>query len=210
MARKRVPGTKLAAAAALLVIAGAAVTGCGQASIGGAVPAGSTRSAPGTSRQPGASDQPGATGRPTPATASGSPGAPPAKTRLCSVPGAVRRVEVFRIPGLGEPGPVQPVPRKLPAVTIAQRDRVVALARAICELPRVPYGMMSCPIDIGGGFALVFAAANLRLPPVAIRASGCETVVGASAGLPRWIPAAPGFWVTFTRLTGISAPSHRP
>lgn len=199
MAKKRTMASTVAAAAALLVIAGAAVSGCGQAAVGGAVPAGNTSSASGTSGQPG------------PGTTSASPaGVAPTAVRLCSEPGAVRSVRVFRIVGLGEPGPARPLPTKVPAVTVTNRGRVVALARAICALPPMPPGVLSCPVDIGGGFALEFATDGPRMVPVTIRASGCESVFGASVGRPRWIPASPAFWATFARLTGIKAPLHRP
>jgi hypothetical protein len=85
----------------------------------------------------------------------------------------------------------------------------VGLARAICALPPGPRGVLNCPMDVGGGFQLVFATTEMRLAPVTIRSSGCQEVLGASQGA-RWIPAAPGFWAAFARLTGIKAPAHRP
>jgi len=72
----------------------------------------------------------------------------------------------------------------------------------------MPRGALSCPLDVGGGFELAFRTADLRLPPVTIRSSGCEQVLGASAGQPRWIPGSAAFWVTFAHLTGIKDPAH--
>ncbi len=135
---------------------------------------------------------------------------PVTAVRVCSDPGGVTAVRVTRIPGLSQLGPGKPLPSRAPAITIAERGRAVALARAICALPEMPRGVMSCPVDVGGGFLLVFSAGEVRLPAVTIRSSGCESVLGASLGRPRWIPASPGFWVTFSRLTGIKAPAHRP
>ena len=106
--------------------------------------------------------------------------------------------------------PTRPLPSSPPAITLTSRDLVVALAKLICSLPPMPRGVLSCPVDLGGGFQLVFATAASRLPPVTIRSSGCEMVVGASHGRPRWIPESPGFWVSFGRLTGIKAPAHAP
>lgn len=201
MTMMRTPATTLATAAALLVIAGAAITGCGQAKAGGGVPLASTGGAAASG------------GRPGPETASGSPGAlPPTAFVVCSGPRAVSTVKVTRIPGLPRRGEVLPRPATLPGITIADRAKAVALARAICALPLMPRGMLglSCPMDTGSGFLLVFANADLRFPPVRIHTSGCETVTGASHNRPRWIPASGGFWITFSRLTGIKAPSNQP
>lgn len=215
MATARIRETSLGAAAAVLLMAGAAVAGCGQASVSGAAPAANTARA-GQGNASGAVSAGHASTTPSPGSGTGGPGAgpgspgggSPAAERVCSNPGAVRTVEVTRIPGLRQPGAAGPQPTTAPAITITSRARSVALAKAICALPRMPRGVLGCPIDIGGGFHLVFATSHLQLPAVMIRASGCETEVGASPGRPRWIVPSGGFWATFARLTGIKAPAH--
>lgn len=212
MATKR--GPAVATAAALLAIVAAAVAGCGQARVG-TVPAGSTGSTGNTGSAGGtgsAGSGAGGAGRTVvPGTATPSPaGTATTAVRVCADPAAVQSVVVTRIPGLTEPGPPKPGPAVRPSITISNRGRAVGLARVICALPEMPRGVLSCPIDIGGGYDLVFHISDLRMPTVTIRASGCEMVQGASQGRPRWIPASPGFWPAFSRLTGIKDPAHHP
>ena len=200
-----------ATAAAMLAIAAVVISGCARPGGDGAgSPAGSPGRA--ASRQgaahaghAGQSGGPGATGHV--GTIAHLPARGP---RLCADPAAVLAVRVTRLPPLSQMGQARPVPARRPVITIRDVGRVRALARVICGLPLMPRGVLSCPVDLGGGFQLVFATAARWLPAVVVQASGCEVVTGASPGRQRWTRGARAFWTAFARLTGIEAPAHAP
>ena len=213
-----------AAAAGLVVIASAALAGCGPVRAGAAHPAAASRPSTGQ-----------ASAGPSPAGQSpaGQPGATPvANGPVCRSPAAVSAVRVTRIPSLSQLGPSKPLRRVLPRITVRDPGKARALARAVCGLPVMPHGILSCPIDVGGGYRLDFIAAGRALHPVTVEATGCQTVTGAGApagpgqastapassapagtgpastGPTRWVARTPGFWTTFAHLTGIQAPAH--
>ena len=217
-----------AAGAGLVVIASAALTGCGPVPAGAAHPAAASHRA--AAGHPAATSRP-STGRPStgrPSTGRPSTGRPstgrPSTGRspgfVCADPGAVSAVRVARIPALSQLGQSKPLPRAVPRITVRDPATARALARAICGLPAMPPGVLSCPIDVGGGYQLVFTAARRTPHPVTIMATGCQTVTGAGpapAGTARtgpaptrWVARTPGFWTTFAHLTGIRAPAHSP
>jgi hypothetical protein len=152
-----------------------AVAGCGQAAIDSASP-------PGTSRPVGA-----------------------AQPALCADPAAVTRVQIVRIPSIGQL-PASRI-RKTFKITITDPARAQALARADCGLPRIPSGAIHCPVDYGGAYQLLFTAGQ-PLPVVTIQSGGCDTVTGA--GPVRWVARTPGFWTVFGKLAGIRAVAHQP
>jgi hypothetical protein len=127
---------------------------------------------------------------------------------------------VARIPSLSQLGQSKPVPRAVPQITVRDRAKARALASAVCGLPAMPHGVLSCPIDVGGGYRLTFTASGWTLRPVTVEATGCESVTGAGpaqadtarpgAGPTRWVARTPGFWPRFAQLTGIRAPAHSP
>lgn len=124
-------------------------------------------------------------------------------------------MRVTRIPSVSEAGQSKPLPRTVPRITVRDRAKARALARAVCGLPALPHGVLSCPINVGGGYQLVFTASGRTLRPVTVGATGCESVAGAgtarAGSVPtRWVARTPGFWTAFAHLTGIQAPAHSP
>jgi len=131
----------------------------------------------------------------------------PAGRGLCARPDAARRVIISRITGLrtAHPGGSAPHRRKLlrrpiPARTITDPARVHALARALCRLPLMPRGPISCPALFPGGFQLLFLGTGRGLPIITVQSSGCREVTGL--GAPRWAARSPAFWKLLTRLSG--------
>jgi hypothetical protein len=187
-----------AAAAGLVVIVTAALTGCG--------PAGQ----PGTGHSPARQSSAGQ-------SSAGRAGGKPVVARrfVCADPAVVSAVRVTRLPWLSQIGQSKPLRRTIPRITVRDQAKARALARAVCGLPAMPHGILSCPIDVGGGYQLVFTASGRALHPVTVQASGCEPVAGAGTArggtVPtRWVARTPGFWATFAQLTGIRAPAHSP
>jgi hypothetical protein len=97
---------------------------------------------------------------------------------LCADRRAVTSVRAVRFPLRSQLGQTKPLPRPLPGITIKDPARARQLATVICRLPRVPRGVVRCPLDGGGGYVLVFSAPSARFHAVTLRASGCETVTG--------------------------------
>jgi len=185
-----------------VIIAMAALAGCGQAKAGGPASPASGSPASGTGAHAGRS----ADG----SSPAGHAGAPMKPAPVCANPAAVKSVRVTRLPTMTQLGQTKPLPRKLPGITVRDPARARALARLVCGLPKMPHGVFSCPIAIGGGYQLVFMAGELRLPAVTVRASGCETVSGAGGRGTRWVARSPTFWTRLSHLTGIQAPAHAP
>jgi hypothetical protein len=189
--------TPSAAAAGLMVIAAAALSGCGAVRAGAAHPVGASH--PGTGQ-----------------SSAGRPGSNPvARRSVCADPAAVSAVRVTRLPSLSQMGQSKPLPRTVHRIAVRDQAKARALARAVCRLPAMPHGSLSCPINVGGGYQLVFTASGRTLHPVTVQASGCEPVAGAGTtrggAVPtRWVARTPGFWTTFAQLTGIQAPAHSP
>lgn len=190
--------------AGLITAAALAVAGCGSAAA------------------PGAQQGPAASG--TRPAASGTGQASPAGSArvlsdgrgLCARPGAPSRVIISRITGprLMRPmGPVRPLTthrsrppheqkllrRPILARTITDPARVHALARALCALPLMPRGPISCPAEFPGGFQLLFLGTRRDLPIITVQASGCREVTGL--GAPRWAAQSPAFWKLLNTLS---------
>jgi hypothetical protein len=177
-----------AAGAGLVIIATAALAGCGQASAGG-----TNSGHSGTSAR------------------RSQLGVPMRLAPVCVNPAGVRSVRVTRLPTRAQLGQAKPMPAKAAAITISDRSKARALARLVCGLPVMPHGVFHCPVAIGGGYQLQFKTADgLRFPAVTVRASGCETVSGAGGNRVRWVARSPAFWPELARLTGIRAPAHTP
>ncbi|HYS33828.1 MAG TPA: hypothetical protein VEM58_16355 [Streptosporangiaceae bacterium] len=194
--RKTSIATWAAGAAGLVVIATAALAGCGQVGAGQGAP-----------RAAGSGPR---AGQSRAVQSPGQPGAPMAVWSVCADPAAVTSVRVVRLPSRSQLGQTKPVPRKLPSIVIRDRARARGLARLVCGLPKMPHGVYACPVDIGGGYQLIFAAGGRSRPAVTVRASGCESVTGAGPGGVRWAGKSPGFWTRLAKLTGIRAPAHSP
>lgn len=80
----------------------------------------------------------------------------------------------------------------LPRGTVMEPRQVRDLAAALCELPKMPPGPVTCPAEFGSSVRFVFAAGRHPFPPVTVQASGCRVVTGLgpartarSAGLAR-------------------------
>ena len=124
-----------------------------------------------------------------PARASGSPsasgtgtGAGSAMAALCQDTATVTSLQIVRLPGLRVPQAQTAFPNGFAAIGPAGAR---AVARALCALPVMPRGIMSCPaLFPGTSYQLRFTAAGRSLPPVTVEATGCDTVTGDRPGAP--------------------------
>jgi hypothetical protein len=143
----------------------------------------------------------------SPSTASPSgiiPGGPrsPGGSDLCSKQASVTRLVVSRVSAL----PQNHLHFAFPAGTIVQSPaRARAVAAAVCGLPAMPRGPMSCPADWGVSYRLSFAAGTRSFPVVTAAAGGCAAVTGA--GQARWTVRSPGFWTVLAHAMGVSTAS---
>ncbi len=146
----------------------------------------------------------GATQSPRPATASPGviiPGGPasPGSTALCSTQVGVTRLVVNRVTSL----PRNHLRFAFPAgITVSSPARARAVAAAVCGLPLMPRGPMSCPVDLGLGYRLSFAAGSRSFPVVTVTPGGCGGVAGA--GPERWTARSPGFWTVLAHGMGLA------
>jgi hypothetical protein len=107
---------------------------------------------------------------------------------------------------------VNPIPQNhlhftFPAkATVSDQAEAQAVARAVCALPVMPSGNISCPGDTGIMYRLTFTAGGQKLPAVDVKASGCGQVSGL--GQTRWTARSPGFWRTLGVATGIAHPDQ--
>jgi hypothetical protein len=91
-------------------------------------------------------------------------------------------------------------------VTVADATQVRAAARALCSLPNMPTGTISCPADLGIVYDLAFSASGRAFPTVEVDATGCQGVRGL--GSERWVARSPGFWPTLGGAMGLASPSY--
>jgi len=140
------------------------------------------------------------------APAASSAGAAP--TRASGSPpvssaGTVTSLHIVRIHGVRVPQ----VRTAFPSGSVAiGPSGARAVARALCALPVMPPGIMSCPAQFPGtSYQLRFAAAGRSLPPVTIQATGCATVTGA--GRVRQATSA-RFWRVLAMAAGLSPPGQ--
>lgn len=89
-------------------------------------------------------------------------------------------------------------------VTVTDAAKVRAAARALCALPEMPTGAISCPADFGIVYQLAFFAGGRAFPAVEVDATGCQTVSGL--GHVRWVARSPEFWLTLGGAMGLSSP----
>ena len=143
-----------------------------------------------------------------PARASGSPTAAgassgSAQAALCADPAAVTRLQIVRLQGLRVPEAQGAFPRQFAVIGSAAAR---AVARALCALPAMPRGMMSCPAMFPGtSYQLRFMAAGRPLPAVTLEATGCDT--GPGAGPVRQATSA-AFWRVLAMAAGLSPPGQ--
>jgi hypothetical protein len=143
----------------------------------------------------------------SPSTASSSgiiPGGPRSSggPDLCSEQASVTRLVVSRVSAL----PQNHLHFAFPAgTTVRSPAQARAVAAAVCGLPAMPHGPMSCPADWGLSYRLSFAAGTGSFPVVTAAVGGCGAVTGA--GPVRWTVRSPGFWTVLAHAMGVSAAS---
>jgi hypothetical protein len=122
---------------------------------------------------------------------------------LCADAGAVDRLTVRRVKLVPANHPSFSFPA---VVAVSDAAQARAVARALCALQPLPRGVVACPADLGISYRLDFATPERGLPPVGIRAGGCEGVSGA--GLTRWSMRTPAFWTVLGAAMGLAHPGH--
>lgn len=143
-----------------------------------------------------------------PARASGSPsasgaGVGSAMAALCQDTTTVTSLQIVRIPGPRVPQAQTAFPRGFAVIGPAGAR---AVARALCALPAMPRGIMSCPAQFPGtSYQLRFTAAGRSLPPVTIEATGCDTVTGIG---PARQATSARFWRVLATAAGLSPPGQ--
>jgi hypothetical protein len=156
------------------------------------------------SSSPAASGHPTSTPKPTKAHTVGGPNIPagPAgSSAMCKVIPKLTEVVVVRTPKLPSSRTHEALPAGIPI-----RNPVVvhALATALCSLPVIPPGMMSCPMaQLGGQYRLTFSEGTKTFPTVVVSPSGCRTVTGL--GSTRYWARTPAFFKTFTQTLAHNA-----
>ncbi len=140
--------------------------------------------------------QPASTASPA-STGTGGAGAT-GSAALCAKPATVTRLVVSRVSTL----PQNHLHFAFPAgTTVSSPARARAVAEAVCGLPAMLHGPMSCPADWGLAYRLSFAAGTRSFAVVTATAGGCGTVTGA--GQARWAARWPGFWAVLAHAMGI-------
>ena len=152
--------------------------------------------AAGTAGAAGASAQ--AYGSPT--AAGTSPGS--AQAVLCQDTAAVTSLQIVRIHGVRVPEAQPAFPARL---AVIGPSGARAVARALCALPVMPPGVMSCPVLFPGtSYQLRFTAGGRPLPVITLQATGCVTVTG----LGHVRRATPAFWRILATAAGLSPPGQ--
>lgn len=122
----------------------------------------------------------------------------PAGMTVCAHAGDVDRLTIGRVNYF----PQNHVYFSFPAqVTVTDARRSQAVAQALCTLPAMPAGTISCPADWGINYRLIFTAGDSKLTPVTVDATGCQQVTGL--GPVRWIALSPTFWGVLATAAGI-------
>ena len=147
-----------------------------------------------------------------PARASSSPsasasgtgtGAGSAMAALCQDTATVTSLQIVRLPGPRVPQAQTASPNGFAAIGPSGAR---AVAWALCALPVMPRGIMSCPAQVPGtSYQLRFTAGGRSLPPVTIEATGCDTVTGV--GQARQATSA-RFWRVLATAAGLSPPGQ--
>jgi hypothetical protein len=161
--------------------------------------------APGSGAAPAASG--GAASRAAAASPSPSlsPSASPGngQVALCRDASTVTSLRIVRAPGPRVPQEQAVFPGQ---VTVTSPAHAQQVARALCALPAMPHGLMSCPAMFPGTtYQLIFTADGQQLPPVTVEATGCEIVTGAG---PVRRVVSQDFWQLLAVVAGISPPGR--
>jgi hypothetical protein len=87
-------------------------------------------------------------------------------------------------------------------ITILAPGQVRDLATALCELPKMPPGPVTCPAEFGSSVRFGFAARGRPFPPVTVQASGCRVVTGLG---PARTASSAAFWRTLSEDLALSS-----
>jgi hypothetical protein len=188
--RRALPG----AAVALLPIALGSVllAGCGSVP----APGSSGAAGSGTAASPSAATTPSPSASPSTSPGNG-------QVALCRDAGTVTSLRIVRAPGPRVPQEQAAVPGM---VIVTSPAHARAVARALCGLPAMPHGLISCPAMFPGtNYQLTFTTDGQALPPVTIEATGCATVTGV--GPVRQATSA-AFWRVLAVAAGVSPPDQ--
>lgn len=122
-------------------------------------------------------------------------------SKLCRQAGQVDALAVARI----SPVTKYPVRFSFPAkVRVSDPEQVRTVAGALCALPVMPSGSMSCgSSSFLGWYELTFMAGGKRLPGVRMT-NDCEEVRGL--GRLRWVARTPSFWRVLGTAMGLPHP----
>jgi hypothetical protein len=165
----------------------------------GSVPAPGSVGAPAGS---GGAASPTAAASPSPsAGTSASPGT--GQAALCRDASTVTSLRIVRAPGPRIPQEQAVVPGQVIVTSPAHAQEV---ARALCALPTMRHGLISCPAMFPGtNYQLTFTADGQQLPPVTIEATGCATVTGVG---PVRQALSASFWRVLAVAAGVSPPDQ--
>jgi len=187
-ASKRHNGGRVTLLCAAAAFGAVLIAACGSVTVPGSG-AGSGQASPAASA--------GATGSPT----SGDGQAGSSQPALCRDAATVTSLEIVRPHGIRVPELKTVLPND---VTVTDPALVRAVARALCALPRMPRGVLSCPAQLlGTAYTLHFTVNGRSLPLVTIDATGCETVTGV--GPVRRITSS-AFWQVLAKAIGVRPP----
>lgn len=179
MVRRRWPAGTASRAALATIAAGAlaVVAACGSVAAGGGS---------GSAGGQGATSVPG--------------GRASAGVALCRDVPNLTKVTVSRTTSLHVLEPAMVLPRGL----IVRKPHLVrGLATALCGLPKMPRGPVSCPAQFGGSLRLAFAAGGRPFRPVIVEMSGCRVVSGLGPARTATLAA---FWRTLGKDLGFKFP----
>jgi hypothetical protein len=125
----------------------------------------------------------------------------PRASKLCTQTRQVDRLTVTRTNAF----PKNRVRFGFPAeVSVSDPEQARSVALAVCALPAMPNGPMSCGSgSFTGSYKLTFTASTKRLPEVRIT-SNCQEVYGL--GQLRWVARTPAFWRVLGKAMGLSHP----
>jgi hypothetical protein len=85
---------------------------------------------------------------------------------------------------------------------IVEPGLVRGLATALCGLPKMPPGPVSCPAQFPGSVRFGFAAGGRPFPFVTVQMSGCRIVTGLG---PARTARSAAFWRTLGRDLGLAS-----
>jgi predicted small secreted protein len=118
---------------------------------------------------------------------------------LCSNVGQVDHLVVKRVNLIRRNHPHFTFPAK---VTVSDPAKARSVAHAVCALPPMPSGTLSCGIDTLIMYQLTFSAGGRKLALVSVKATGCGDVRGL--GQTRWTARSPGFCRVLGTAMGIA------